>query len=220
MINFHGAYKTSGFDRTFPNQITREGVLANEYNKVDNRITPEHKVMLPFTRYLAGPGDFTPGGFLNRQPAEFKPQQPTLVQGTRAAELALFVVYDSPVCCVCDHPDHYRDQPGSDFLKLVPTVWDDTRVLESAVGEHLVMVRKSGDAWFLGALTNSVPRELSVKLDFLDPGQWKLKLWHDADDADRHAEHLTFDERSVTAGDTLTIKLAPAGGCVGQFIKQ
>ena len=138
MVNFHGAFKTSGFDRTFPNQITREGVLGNEYNKWSSRVTPEHKVTLPFTRYLVGPGDFTPGGFLNRQPATFQSQKPTQVQGTRAAELALFVIYDSPLGCVCDHPDHYRDQPGADFLDVVPTVWDDTRVLDGAVGEYLV----------------------------------------------------------------------------------
>jgi len=105
MVNFHGAFKTSGFNRTFPNQITREGVLGNEYNRWSARVTPEHKLTLPFTRFLAGPADFTPGGFLNRQPGQFKADpKAAQVQGTRAAELALFVAYDSPLCCVCDHP--------------------------------------------------------------------------------------------------------------------
>ena len=220
MVNFHGAYKPTGFDRTFPNQVTREGVLGNEYNKWGARVTPEHKLTLPFTRFLVGPGDFTPGGFLNRQPDEFKSQKPTLVQGTRAGELALFVVYDSPVCCACDHPDHYRGEKGADFLKLVPTVWVDTRVLEGVVGEHLVMARKAGDAWFLGALTNSQPRELIVKFDFLGSGRWKLKLWRDAHDAGRHAEHLVVEERIVKSGETLTLGLAPAGGCVAHLVKQ
>ena len=97
MVNFHGAFKTSGFNRTFPNQITREGILGNEYNRWSARVTPEHKVTLPFTRFLAGPADYTPGGFLNRQPEQFKADSKAAqVQGTRAAELALFVVYDSP----------------------------------------------------------------------------------------------------------------------------
>ena len=145
MVNFHGAFKTSGFDRTYPNQVTREGILGNEYNKWSDRVTPEHKLTLPFTRYLEGPADFTPGGFLNRQPDKFKTNvKPTQVQGTRAGELALFVCYDSPVCCVCEHPDNLRDQPGADFLKIVPTVWDETRVLDGAVGEHLVMVAPIG----------------------------------------------------------------------------
>jgi alpha-glucosidase len=215
LVNFHGAFKTSGFDRTFPNQMTREGILGNEYNKWSARVTPEHKLTLPFTRYLAGPADFTPGGFLNRQPGQFKPQNPTLVQGTRAAELALLVVYDSPVCCVCDHPDHYRDQPGADFLKIVPTVWDDTRVVDAAVGRHLVVARQSGDRWFLGALTDRQPRRLTVPLDFLADGQWKLTLWKDAPDADVDAEHLVTEQRTVAADDVLTLELAPAGGCVG-----
>ena len=201
MVNFHGAFKTSGFDRTYPNQVTREGILGNEYNKWSDRVTPEHKLTLPFTRYLEGPADFTPGGFLNRQPGQFKTNvKPTQVQGTRAAELALFVCYDSPVCCVCDHPDHLRDQPGADFLKIVPTVWDETRVLDGAVGEHLVMVRQSGDDWYLGAMTNREPREIPVKLDFLDGGRWKLKLWQDADDSGENAEHLDRRRANCRAG--------------------
>jgi alpha-glucosidase len=220
MVNFHGAFKTSGFDRTFPNQLTREGVLGNEYNKWSSRITPEHKVTLPFTRYLVGPGDFTPGGFLNRQPAQFAAQKPTLVQGTRAAELALFVVYDSPLACACDHPDHYRGQPGTDFLKIVPTVWDDTRVLDGAVGEYLVMARQSGDDWYLGALTNSQPREVTVRLDFLGPGAWQMKLWKDAADAAENAEQLATEERTLQSGEALTFRLAPAGGCVAHVWQQ
>jgi alpha-glucosidase len=216
MVNFHGAFKTCGFDRTYPNQVTREGILGNEYNKWSDRVTPEHKLTLPFTRYLEGPADFTPGGFLNRQPAEFETNvKPTQVQGTRAGELALFVCYDSPVCCVCEHPDNLRGQPGADFLKIVPTVWDETRVLDGAVGEHLVMVRRSGDQWYLGAMTNRQPREIPVKLDFLDRGRWRVKLWHDADDSGENAEHLAVDEKIVAAGDTITLELAPAGGCVG-----
>jgi alpha-glucosidase len=216
MVNFHGAFKTSGFDRTYPNQVTREGILGNEYNKWSDRVTPEHKLTLPFTRFLEGPADYTPGGFLNRQPGEFKANvKPTQVQGTRAAELALFVCYDSPVCCVCDHPDHLRDAAGADFLKIVPTVWDDTRVLDGAVGEHLVMARQSGDDWFLGAMTNSEAREMIVKLDFLDGGNWRLKLWHDAQDSGTNAEHLDYDESTVAAGGTIALQLAPAGGCVG-----
>jgi alpha-glucosidase len=229
MVNFHGAFKPSGFDRTFPNQITREGVLGNEYNKWSARVTPEHKVTLPFTRYLVGPGDFTPGGFVNRQPAQFQPTKPTQVQGTRAAELALFVVYDSPLACACDHPDRYRNQPGAaespwqpgaDFLKIVPTVWDDTRVLSGVVGEHVVIARQSGADWFLGALTNSEGRELTVDLGFLGPGRWKMSAWKDGADAAENAEHLATEEQVVDSGDTLRWRLAPAGGCVVRLQKQ
>jgi alpha-glucosidase len=220
MVNFHGAFKTSGFNRTFPNQITREGILGNEYNRWSARVTPEHKVMLPFTRFLAGPADFTPGGFLNRQPERFKADPKCAqVQGTRAAELALFVIYDSPLCCVCDHPSHYSNQPGADFLKIVPTVWDDTRVLDAEVGEYLVMARRSGNDWFLGALTNSNAREIAVKLDFLGKGRWTARIWKDAADSHVNAEHLDVEDRSVNPADTLNFHLAPGGGCVVHFRK-
>lgn len=218
MINFHGAFKTSGFNRTFPNQVTREGVLGNEYNRWSTRVTPQHKLTLPFTRFLAGPADFTPGGFLNRQPGQFKADDKAAqVQGTRSAELALFVVYDSPICCVCDHPSHYRDQPGVDFLKIVPTVWDDTRVLDGVVGEHMVTVRRSGNRWFLGALTNQDARDIPVKLDFLGRGSWKLKIWKDAPDSDDNAGHLVTGQQTVTAADVLTLHLAKSGGAVASF---
>ncbi|HWH71661.1 MAG TPA: glycoside hydrolase family 97 protein [Candidatus Sulfotelmatobacter sp.] len=221
MVNFHGAFKTSGFNRTFPNQVTREGILGNEYNRWSTRVTPEHKTTLPFTRFLAGPADFTPGGFLNRQPSQFKADgKKAQVQGTRAAELALFVVYDSPLCCVCDHPTHYYNQPGIDFLKVVPTVWDDTRVLDGAVGEHIEMARRSRQEWFLGALSDSKGREVSLKLDFLKEGRWKLRLWRDAADSDVNAEHLKREDRVVTAGDTVTVRLAPAGGFVGRLVRE
>lgn len=213
MVNFHGAFKTSGFNRTYPNQITREGILGNEYNRWSKLVSPEHKVMLPFTRFLAGPADYTPGGFLNRQPAQFAPDPKACqVQGTRAAELALFVVYSSPLCCVCDHPSHYANQPGTDFLKIVPTVWDDTRVLEGEPGQRLLMARRSGDRWFLGALTDSNPREMTIDLRFLKKGQWRLQLWKDAPDAGQDAEHLQKDERVIRSTDTLKVWLAPAGG--------
>lgn len=215
MVNFHGAFKTSCFNRTFPNQITREGILGNEYNRWSNLVTPEHKLTLPFTRFLEGPADFTPGGFVNRQPAQFKADgKCTEVMGTRAAELALLVAFDSPLCCLCDHPAHYKDQPGSDFLKLVPTVWDDTRVLQGEVGQHLVIARRSGRDWYLGGLTNSQARTTTVKLDFLNDGHYRLHLWQDAPDSNVNAEHLATEDRPVTAADTLTVTLAPAGGFV------
>jgi alpha-glucosidase len=220
MINFHGAYKPTGMNRTWPNQITREGVLGNEYNKWSTRVTAEHRLTLPFTRFLAGPADFTPGGFLNRSPAKFQTKvSPTQVQGTRAAQLALFVVFDSPIGCVCDHPYNIRGQPGADFLKVVPTVWDETRVLDGAVAEHIVIVRRAGSDWFLGALTDGVARDVPVKLDFLGAGSWKIRWWHDAPDSEESAEHIDTEDRIVTASETLDLRLAPAGGAVAHFTR-
>lgn len=218
MVNFHGAFKPTGMIRTYPNQITREGILGNEYNRWSARVTPEHKATLPFTRLLAGPADFTPGGFLNKQLDQFQFNvRPTQVQGTRCAELALFVCLESPIINAADHPSHYRDQPGLDFLKVVPTVWDDTRVLDGAVGEHVVIVRRNGTRWFLGALTDRNSRDITVKLDFLGLGSWTLKLWKDAPDSDTVGEHLATEQRVVTAADELALHLARAGGAVASF---
>jgi alpha-glucosidase len=167
---------------------------------------------------LAGPGDFTPGGFLNMPLDQFRFNvRPTQVQGTRCAELALFVCLESPVINASDHPSHYRNQPGLDFLKIIPTVWDDTRVLDGAVGEHVVIVRRNGDRWFLGALTDRNARDIPVKLDFLGPGSWTLKFWKDAPDSETVGEHLLTEQRVVTAADELTLHLARAGGTVASF---
>jgi len=218
LVNFHGAFKPTGMIRTYPNQITREGILGNEYNRWSARVTPEHKATLPFTRLAVGPADFTPGGFLNRQLDQFRFNvRPTQVQGTRCAELALFVCLESPIINACGHPSHYQGQPGLDFLKIVPTVWDETRALDAAVGEHVVIVRRNGHRWFLGALTDRKARDIPVKLDFLGPGSWTLKLWKDAPDSDTVGEHLATDQRVVTAGDELTLHLARAGGAVASF---
>jgi alpha-glucosidase len=218
LVNFHGAFKPTGMIRTYPNQITREGILGNEYNRWSARVTPEHKTTLPFTRLVAGPADFTPGGFLNRQLDQFQFNvRPTQVQGTRCAELALFVCLESPVINACDHPSHYRDQPGLDFLKVVPTVWDDTRVLDAAVGEHVVIARRHGKRWFLGALTDRNARDIPVKLDFLGQGSWTLRLWKDAPDSGTVGEHLAVEQRTVTPADELTLHLARAGGAVASF---
>ena len=126
-------------------------------------------------------------------------------------------MYDSPICCVCDRPDHYRNQPGADFLKIVPTVWDDTRVIEGEPGQHLVMVRRSGRDWFLGALTDRTARNIRVKLDFLGPGRWRARFWKDAADSDVNAEHLETEKRLVTAADEIELNLSPAGGAVARF---
>jgi alpha-glucosidase len=220
MVNFHGAYKPTGLIRTLPNQITCEGIMGNEYNKWSARSTAAHRTTLPFTRFLAGPGDFTPGGFLNRSPEKFQTHvTPTQVQNTRAGELALFVAYDSPIACVSDHPSHLRDQPGIDFLKLVPTVWDETRVLSGAVAEHIVVARRSGADWFLGAVNNAQRRVKTIKLDFLGEGRWQLRWWHDDPRSSEEAELIQIEEKTVTATDTLDLRLQRSGGAVAHFVR-
>jgi alpha-glucosidase len=221
MVNFHGAMKPTGMNRTWPNQVTREGILGNEYNKWSERITPEHKVTLPFTRFLCGPGDFTPGGFLNRQPASFRKGKPAQVQGTRAAELALFVVYDSPLQCVCDAPENIVGQPGADFLKRVPTVWEETHVLNSQVADYLAMARRAADgSWYIGGITDGTAREVEVKLDFLGAGDWQLQLWRDTPATDADAQEMVSESSRADAGRTLKIRLSPASGFAGRLTRE
>ncbi len=122
--------------------------------------------------------------------------------------------------CVSDHPYNLREQPGIDFLKVVPTVWNETRVHSGAPGEYLVMLRRSGNVWFLGALNNDYGRVKTVKLDFLGAGSWKLRWWRDAKDSGVAADHLDYVEQRVTATDTLNLRLAPGGGAVAQFVSE
>jgi alpha-glucosidase len=228
LIDFHGAYKPTGLERTWPNQITREGIQGNEYNKWSTRETPEHRATLPFTRALAGPADYTPGGLNNRQPSQFQIAQTnpevhgTQVQSTRAGELAMFLLIESPFTVACDSYSNYKDEegnykPGMDFLKGLPTVWDETRGLDGEVGKYVVEARRNGKNWYLAAISNSEARQLPVPLKFLGKGDWKVTLWEDAPDSGQNAEHLVKDEKTVRSSDTLQLKLAPSGGIVAIF---
>ncbi len=212
MVDFHGAFKPDGWQRTYPNLVTREGVLGNEYNKWSLRITPEHLCTLPFTRMLAGPMDFTPGGFLNRNPDKFQNGTPANVLGTRAATLAEFVIFDSPYMVACDHPKNYYGQVGEEFLAKVQSVWDDTKVLNGAVSEYITMARRSGKTWFVGAMSNSFDRELEIKLDFLGEGSYKMTSFADTDKTKENAEIAEKKVTSVKKGDVVKIKMAPGGG--------
>lgn len=214
MVNFHGAYKPDGIERTYPNMMTREGVLGEEYSKFSDRIIPAHNVTLPFTRMLAGPMDYTPGGFLNVTPEQFKKQSPTLIMNTRCAELSKFVIYESPLSVFCDHPKHVLGQPGSDFLQIVPTVWDDTRFVDGYPGEFIVMAKRSGDSWFLGAMNNDESRTISIPTDFLSANKYELEYWEDAKDAGKNPQKLQKSLKIIQAGKTIKIQMAKGGGYV------
>ncbi|UCH09852.1 MAG: glycoside hydrolase family 97 protein [Fidelibacterota bacterium] len=155
VVDFHGSYKPTGIRRTYPNLLTREGILGLEHTKWSDRITPEHNVTIPFTRMLAGPMDYTPGAFQHVTRDEFEPRYdaPTAM-GTRCHHLAMFVVYESPLQMVSDYPGAYRGEPGADFLKQVPASWDEIRVLSGVIGDYAVIARRQDRDWFIGAMTN------------------------------------------------------------------
>ncbi|KAF1695402.1 glycoside hydrolase family 97 protein [Pseudoxanthomonas daejeonensis] len=215
MLDLHGAYRPTGLNRTWPNFLTQEGVLGAEYNKWSRRITPTHNVTLPFTRMLLGPMDYTPGGFRNVAPAQFQksftgPQ----VMGTRAHQLAMFVVYESALQMVADSPDVYVGEagglaPGADFLSIVPATWDETRVLAGEIGEYIVVARRSGRDWYIGAMTNESPRTLEVPLDFLPAADYQATLWRDG----AAATDVRREERRIDAANrTLKLELSGGGG--------
>ena len=212
LINFHGVYKPTGLSRTWPNYITQEGVLGNEYTKLDGRCTALHEIMLPFTRGLLGPMDFTPGGFLNRTKDQWRLTHPTEELGTRTRQLAQAVVYESPLLVMCDSPENYRGQPGIEFFRGLPTVWDDTVVLSAQVGEHIVIARRSGAWWYLAAINGEAQITLRVALGFLGPGGWTLRQWADTTASLQRPETLAEGVSTVRADATIEIVLAPIGG--------
>lgn len=220
LVDFHGAYKPDGIIRTWPNMITREGVMGNEYWKFSNKMSAEHNVKLAFTRMLAGQMDYTPGGFLNVTKEQFKQQQPALVANTRAAELSKFVIYESPLTVVCDHPDNIRNQPGSDFLKIVPTVWDDTRFAGGHPDDFVALARRNGDTWYLGVMNNSQRKTVEIKLDFLPTGLYDMEIWADTKKSDIEPTTLQKKVLTVRNGDLIKIELAINGGCVATLTKR
>lgn len=214
LIDFHGTYKPTGLARTYPNFITQEGVLGNEYNKMGGvRCTPLHSITLPFTRALLGPMDYTPGGFVNRTKAEFKERSvPAQVIGTRARQLAMTVIYPSPLTVLCDSPANYHGQPGLDFLRNLPTVWDETVVPSADVAKHIVVARRQGQRWYLAAMNGEDPLTLQVPLSFLGNGRWKMHSFSDMKESATAPEKIQENTADVSATDTITLTLSPAGG--------
>jgi len=213
IVDFHGAYKPTGIRRTYPNLITREGILGLEYSKWSNRCNPEHEVTIPFTRMLAGPMDFTPGGFRNATKEQFKPIRiEPMTQGTRCHQLAMYVVYESPLQMLPDHPSAYKNQTGIEFLKAVPVTWDDTKVLNAKVGDYITVARKNGDRWYVGSMTDWNSRKLTISMDFLDEGEYTAEIYQDAPDADKIATNAIVKKVIVTSSDNVVINMAAGGG--------
>lgn len=217
-VDFHGAYKPTGMRRTYPNQLTREGVLGMEYNKWSYRDTPYHHLILPFTRMLAGPMDYTPGCFNNATRDQFEPRDVNpMCQGTRAHQLAMYVVYFSPLEMLSDYPEDFDHNPGMDFLDRVPTVWDETRVPLGDPGEYIAVARRKGDTWYLGAMTDWVPRDLDIPLGFLGSGRHHAHLYVDGPHAGHDAKDVGTRDADFTAADHLRVHLASGGGMAGTF---
>lgn len=215
-VQFHGSSKPSGLHRTYPNEFTREGTLNYEVYKWDTIINADHDITMPFTRLLAGPTDYHLGGFRAVPRSEFKVQYThPLVTSTRCHMLAMYVVLESYLAMVCDVPYAYEGQPGFDFLKTMPTTWDETKVLNASVNEYVTVARKKDGVWYIGALNNSEARRLQIPLDFLGESRtYTATIYRDAEDAERYPNHLIQEERIVNSKDIIELPLAAEGGAV------
>ena len=219
MLDYHGTTTPWGMSRTYPNVVGYEGVLGMENSKWSTRDNPVSRTTLPFTRMLNGPMDYTPGGFGNATPEEFVARNSRpMVLGTRAQQLALYVVDYAPMQMVADAPQAYKGQPEFQFIVDVPATWDETRALGGAPGENVTIARRSGKDWYLGAITNWSARDLTVPLSFLGAGKFTAEIYRDGADADTKPQHVTMEKRAVRAGETMKVHLAPGGGCAVRFV--
>ncbi|RYD81158.1 MAG: glycoside hydrolase family 97 protein [Sphingobacteriales bacterium] len=223
MVDFHGAYKPTGWTRTYPNVMTSEGVLGNEISKFANSITPEHTTTLPFIRMAAGAMDFTPGGMLNAQKNAFAaiPGEP-ITLGTRCNQLAMYVVFESPLQMLSDMPTHYYREPEAmQFLKEVPTVWKKTVPLDAKIGDYVAVARQAkNDNWFIGAMTDWTARDLKLDLSFLGEGKFKIHVWKDGINADRNAKDFKQESFDVDKNTKLNVKMTTGGGYAAIIVKQ
>ena len=221
MVDFHGCHTPWGLMRTYPNVMSYESVLGLENNKVGRRDSPVDRANFAWTRLLVGPMDYTAGAFDNQTEANFKARNAAPeVMGTRAQQLALYVVYENPIPMVSDSPQNYTGEaaPAFQFLKDVPTTWDETHVLNGEVEEYSTIARRHGKEWYLGSMTNWTPRDLNVPLSFLGSGSYTAEVYEDGADAASNPKHVNIRKVAVTSASSLALKLAPGGGAAVRFV--
>lgn len=214
LVDFHGSFKPSGLHRKYPNVMTYEGVYGLEHNKSSHDISPNHDLILPFTRMVAGPMDYTPGATVNATENDFHINfiHP-MSQGTRAHQGALFIAFESPLQMFADSPsNYYKTSDFTSFIAQIPTVWDETKAIEAEAGKYLTIARRSGSKWFIASLTNWDQRELSVNLNFIGEGKYKAEILRDGVNANRYGSDFKIETKHVSGGQTLDINMAKGGG--------
>jgi alpha-glucosidase len=216
MIMYHGAFKPAGFSRTWPNAITREGVLGSEYNIWSDKANPEHDLLLPFIRMTAGPMDYEPGILDNARKDTFRPiSEKVMSMGTRMHQAAMFVVYESPIQLFSGNPSQGLLEP--EFMEMIgsiPTVWDETVVLDGKVGEYIVIARKHGNKWYVGGMTNWTGRSVEVDLSFLGNEEYSTLIATDGINADRYPSDYRIEKGKRFNNGKTKIDMAKGGGFV------
>jgi alpha-glucosidase len=221
-VDYHGAFKPTGLQRTYPNVVGYEGVYGLENFKWADRDSPRYAVTIPFIRNVAGPMDYTSGAMRNSTQADFKARNhATMAKGTRCNQLAQYIVFEVPMQMLSDSPSIYmKEQESTDFITSIPTTFDETIPLDGKVGEYVVTSRKKGDHWYVAAMTNWTPRDLTIKFPFLPPGKYEAVIFADGINADREATDYKKNVVTISGGDQLAIHLAPGGGWAAILTKK
>ena len=214
VVDFHGSYKPSGLQRAYPNILNFEGVKGGENNKFNASAAPEHNVTLPFTRMVAGPMDYTPGAMINANRNDFRViHDRPMSMGTRCHQVAMYVVYESPLQMLADSPsNYYQEHETTEFISKIPVTWDETHVLKAKVSDYILLARKKENKWYLGAMTDWTPREMEVDFSFLGDGSYSIEIMQDGVNADRIGNDYKKIIKTVNKGSKLTINLAAGGG--------
>jgi len=221
MVDYHGMYKPSGLQHTYPNVVNFEGVKGLENTKWGVKDHPGYDVSIPFIRMLAGPMDYTPGAMRNANKDSWRPVNDNpMSQGTRCHQIAMYTVFEAPLQMLADNPTAYqKEQESTDFIAAVPTVFDETYAIDGSVGDYVAIARRKGTTWFAGAMTNWDARSLPIDLSFLGDGKYRAIIFEDGVNADRDATDYKKTIITVTAKDKLNIKMAPGGGWSARFEK-
>lgn len=214
MIDFHGSFKPAGLEYKYPNLVSYEGVRGMEQM---GACYPDNSLYLPFMRNAVGPMDYTPGAMISMQPECYRAERPNSASiGTRAYQMALFVVFESGIQMLADNPTlYYRNDDCTKYITSLPVTWDETRAIEAKPGEYVVVARRKGDKWYIGAITNTKggARDMTVSLDFLDGGkEYVMESFEDGVNADRQAMDYRRKHSVVTSDTDLNIRLARSGG--------
>jgi len=214
LVDYHGVFKPTGLQRTYPNVVGYEGVKGMENVKWANEDVPRYDVTIPFIRMMAGPMDYTPGAMRNSNRANFRPKNSNpMSQGTRCHQLAMYVIFEVALQMLSDNPTAYmREQESTDFITQIPTTFDETVPLDSKVGEYVVLARRKGNTWYVGAMTNWNRRELTLDFSFLGDGVYDAVVFKDGINADRDATDYKREVIKISSGDKLDIQLSTGGG--------
>jgi alpha-glucosidase len=220
LVDYHGAIRSALMTRTWPNLISNEGVRGLEWCKWSADTTPEHDVTLPFTRMFLGPMDFTPGAMVNAAKRSFYQIFETpMSQGTRCHQLAMYVVYESPLQMLADNPSNYAREPEAmEFLGPVPSVWDETRVLDAKIGDYVVVARRKGGDWYVGAMTDWTARDVEVDLSFLPEGNFRMTAYRDGVNAGRFGSDYRKETSQVSKTTRVKVSLAEGGGWAARIV--